>query len=253
MGYIEFKPHPLLRCYVDAYWVVTAEDDTATTHRVFPDGCIDLIVNLGDDFLTDSGEYTMKNDAVFMVGTMTRYKDTVRRPGSCLVGIRFKPLGFSAFFKFGSLHEITEKTVEFDKKLLPELHDYKNETFRRLDKFLYDRLSVRTQKLQAALSDIQNVRGVGSIDTIAKQNCFTSRQLERDFKQHLGISPKEYANFIRYQNAFRLITHQKDRANLLDIALEAGYYDHAHLANEIKKFSGLSPSQLKNVGFFQTS
>ena len=33
-------------------------------------------------------------------------------------------------------------------------------------------------------------------------------------------------------------------SSLLEIAFETGYYDHAHLANAIKKYTGLQPSQL---------
>lgn len=32
--------------------------------------------------------------------------------------------------------------------------------------------------------------------------------------------------------------------SLLDIAFECGYYDHSHLTNEIKRITGLTPTQL---------
>jgi AraC-like DNA-binding protein len=244
MGYSEFQPHPALRSYIDAYWVVKGDDNRTDTYRIFPDGCIDIIINPGDDFSTDSGKFTMKSESAYLVGTMTRYKDTVRQPGSLLIGIRFKPLGFPTFFKYHSLHEIKDQTVDFDKRLIPEIHADDGDIFLKLDKFFLNRLGVHPQRLNLLMNDMKGKNGNISIDALAKQHSLTSRQLERNFRHYLGISPKEYANFLRYQYASQLILNNPGKKTLLDIALNAGYYDHAHLTNEIRKYSGLSPSQL---------
>jgi len=244
MSYQEFQPHAVLRPYIDAYWVMKSDQSAPAGQRIFPDACVDIILNLGGDFLTDNGAYKMKSDAIYLVGTMTRYKDITRDANTFLLGIRFKPLGFPAFFKFSSLHEITEKTIDFNRKLLPEIHHFNNETIAQLDKFFCDKLSVRGHSLFEVLETINNNNGIISIEAIARKHFITGRQLERNFKQYLGISPKEYANFTRYQHAFQLIKKKVFNKNLLDIALDAGFYDHAHLTNEIKKYSGLLPSQL---------
>ncbi|WP_449399491.1 helix-turn-helix domain-containing protein [Chryseobacterium wanjuense] len=60
----------------------------------------------------------------------------------------------------------------------------------------------------------------------------------------MGLSPKEYSNIIRFQNALSLIKNSKQNRSLLDIAFECGYYDHSHLSNEIRRNTGLSPSLL---------
>jgi AraC-like DNA-binding protein len=61
---------------------------------------------------------------------------------------------------------------------------------------------------------------------------------------HIGISPKEYSNIVRFQYALSIIKKSGKNRSLSDIAFECGYYDHAHLTNEIKRNTGLSPSQL---------
>src|SRR5687767_15183488 len=120
MAYREFQPHPLLRTYIDAYWVMKG-DENRMKERIYPDGCIDIIYNLGSEFLSDNRTYTMRNETVYLVGTMLRYKDILRGSKTTLLGIRFKPLGFPAFFQFASLHEITEKTIEFSWKQVPDI------------------------------------------------------------------------------------------------------------------------------------
>lgn len=244
MGYQEFQPHYSLTPYIDAYWVVKTDHVVPVTERIYPDGCIDIILNLGGDFLSDNGTLTMKPDSAYLVGTMTRYKDTIRQADTFLLGIRFKPLGFPAFFKFSSLHEITEKTIDFNKKLLPEINNYNAHTISVLDKFFCDRLSVRNHLLFEIIETINRKNGIIPIEAVTRKHFITERRLERNFKQYLGISPKEYANFIRYQYAVRLIKNKSRNKNLLDIALDAGFYDHAHLTNDVKKYSGLLPSQL---------
>ena len=56
-----------------------------------------------------------------MVGTMTRYKVNLMHSGTNLIGIRFKPAGFSAFYDHSSLYKLTDETVEFDPKIAPDL------------------------------------------------------------------------------------------------------------------------------------
>jgi len=77
------------------------------------------------------------------------------------------------------------------------------------------------------------------------------RQLERIFIRHMGIGPKAFINFVRYQFALQNIRQNYPDQSLVDLSFDCGYYDHAHLANEIKKYSGISPSQY-NLSDFST-
>lgn len=58
------------------------------------------------------------------------------------------------------------------------------------------------------------------------------------------MSPKEYVNIIRFQHALSIIRNSDGKQNLSDIAFECGYYDQAHLSNDIKKNTGMVPSQI---------
>ena len=40
----------------------------------YPDVCIDIIINLGGDFLADNGTCRMKNESVYLLGTNGRTK-----------------------------------------------------------------------------------------------------------------------------------------------------------------------------------
>ena len=109
MAYKQFNPHPALADYVDAYWTATGDGNELKTEKILPDGCVDIIFNLGADCKTDNSTFTMQNEKAYLVGTMTRFKETDFYPETNLLGIRFKPAAFSAFYKFSSLHELTDR------------------------------------------------------------------------------------------------------------------------------------------------
>ena len=107
-----------------------------------------------------------------------------------------------------------------------------------------ERIKSRNNQLQSVVNDIHSTNGQISIVELSKRNFTTVRQLERNFKKYIGLSPKEYSNIIRFQNALSIIKNSNQNRSLLDIAFECGYYDHSHLTNEIKRNTGLSPSLL---------
>nr|WP_295923124.1 helix-turn-helix transcriptional regulator [uncultured Dyadobacter sp.] len=243
MGYTEYRPHPALAAYVDAYWQFTGDGMPATVQRILPDGCVDIIVNVGDDQLPGADGFFMKSGQSYLVGTMSHSIDSTVLPHSHLIGIRFRPAGFPAFYRYGSLHEFTDLTVEFDNQLAPDLRRTDISPKICLDNFLLKRLGRELPRLIPAIGEIEYKNGLIDVPTLARNHCTTVRQLQRAFKEQVGLSPKEFINVIRFRYAMQLIK-TNDRHALLDIALEAGYYDHAHLTNAIRKYAGVAPSSL---------
>jgi AraC-like DNA-binding protein len=244
MPYKEYKPDPVLSPYIDAYWEVTSDEKKSFTERIMPDCCIDIIINLGTDVIADDSGTIMKNERAYLIGTMTRYKDTVREPCTRLIGIRFKPAGFVHFFNHGPLQEFTDKTLEFEKNHIPPFHVFTNDFTGGLNHFFLRKLSPLRLSIFHILEQVYERRGQIHVVELAKINFMMVRQLERIFIQHIGISPKAFINFVRYQFAIQTIRQNYPGQSLVDLSFDCGYYDHAHLANEIKKYSGIPPSQL---------
>jgi AraC-like DNA-binding protein len=246
MKYHQLLPCPDLTPYIDAYWTVTGKKTNDVAEKIMPDGCIDIILNLGEDFHVDNGDLLMKNSHAYLVGTMTRYKEITRPRDTNLVGIRFKPAAFSFFYKYSSLHEIADKTVEFDKRSIPDINEDTPDLTDCLNRFFTNRLSVSYpgKLLLAIIEDTISLKGQITVHALGKRHFISPRQLERYFKLYAGISPKEFINFIRYQSAFEKIRNNHAKKSMLEIAFESGYYDHAHLANEIRKYTGSAPSGL---------
>lgn len=192
----------------------------------------------------------MENGRVYLIGTMTRFLEMIRPPETRLIGIRFKPGGFPFFYGHPILKDTADKTVEFDPGLFPPnfaspgYPGTPSNLAAYLDRFFTDRLTIPSQQVLTLIESIHCVKGSITVSELAKRNFVTIRQLERLFSLHLDISPKEFINVTRFRYAFEKIHRGSSRKRLLDIACECGYYDHAHLANEIKRYTGSVPSDL---------
>jgi AraC-like DNA-binding protein len=244
MNYSEAAPHPALSKYVDAYWTASGSSKTSAIEKILPDGCVDIIFNVGNDCYTDNGAVLMKNERTYLVGTMTKFKETEMDTSTRLVGIRFKPGTFLAFFNYAPLCDVANRTVEMDTRFCFNTDLMIRSPFNFLDKLLFTNLKSPNQHLLEQIQSVQKSKGQIKIDELACAHCTTVRQLERNFKQYLGISPKEFVNLVRYQNVKAAIEQRKPGESLLSIAFDFGYYDHAHLTNHFTEHHGCAPSSL---------
>jgi len=244
MQYTEFAPHPALAPYIDAYWTAAGDVGGVQTEKILPDGCIDIIFNIGPDCLSESNSFLLNSGQAYLIGTMTRFKETLMTPESRLLGIRFKPAAFTVFYEYPSLEKLTDTTVAFDGKFVPDIKKVLKYAVEYLDHFFLKKLTKPARSILPIISGIQAAKGQVSVKALAEKYFTTTRQLERAFNRQMGISPKEFISLVRYQTTFREIRNNTTQKSLLQIAFECGYYDHSHLSNDIKRYTGVAPAQL---------
>ena len=244
MIYKQVQPHAALGDYIDAFWTTTGDEKKLVSEKILPDGCVDIILNLGDDCKTDNGTIDLKTGKAYLVGTMTHFKIVEMKPETKLLGIRFKPAAFTSFYKFISLHQITDSIVEFEKKFSPDLKQAISNPNEYLNRFFLNKLTQPKHSLLPVVTDIKECKGQISVSELAMRHFTTTKQLERNFKQDVGISPKEFINLVRFQFVLPVIQNKSSQESLLGIAFEHGYYDHSHLTNEVKRYTGVAPTQL---------
>ncbi|QHS58405.1 helix-turn-helix transcriptional regulator [Chitinophaga agri] len=244
MVYKKVKPHKELAPFIHFYWELNGNESEKQWERVFPDGCAGIILNLGNKCLTDNGGLSMESGKTYVVGAMNVFKDSFIDNDTHLVGVCLKPATFANFYSYASQNELTNNTVELERSNSFNIDKACENLFHYFDGFYSERIKTKTNQLHAVINDIHCSKGTISVYDLAKKNFITVRQLERNFKKFIGLSPKEYAGIIRFQHALSLIKDSKQTRSLFDIALECGYYDHSHLSLEIKRNTGLSPSLL---------
>lgn len=80
--------------------------------------------------------------------------------------------------------------------------------------------------------------GSVQVESVASRLGVTARHLRRAFAENIGIAPKDFARSVRLQRAVRMAATSSDWTR---IALDAGYYDQAHLIADFRDLVGLTP------------
>lgn len=85
-----------------------------------------------------------------------------------------------------------------------------------------------------------------ALDKFLKAACLSHRQVDRKFRERVGMAPKLFLQMARFDKAFRMKNRfpQKD---WLSIALHCGYYDYQHLVKDYKLFTGYTPKQFFEI------
>lgn len=252
MNYVEYSPHPALRSYIECIWF--AEDGgsslSSRPERVLPDGCVEWILHLANPYRQFANGSWRQQGRSFVVGELTRFLLLQPAGPVSTMGVRFRPLGAYRFFNF-SLHELTDRLVPSrdiwaDSGSIEEAifeassHRARKEVVERFLTHLLER-SAHRPRFEVAVARIIRSRGQTRIRDIASEALLSPRQLEREFRAYLGISPKSLARIVRFQTLLSNLGEQQLR-EWASLALAAGYADQPHMVREFRAFAGQTPT-----------
>ncbi|MGH7526379.1 MAG: AraC family transcriptional regulator [Gemmatimonadales bacterium] len=255
---LEFRqiaPAPDLRAHVRHYWVLQGEASGAPAHPVFPDGCGEIVFNLGPSAheLHESGRSTVQ-PAAMLVGQMTRPVHIM--PGGVLrmVGIKLAPWGAAAMLGEAGA-TVRDRTIALSEvhpgalEEVPERLDdcgSGDELGAVLDRAVRARLDAggarRLERLGHLARSIRLEPGA-SVDAWSCALGCSARTLERHFGRFVGLSPKEFSRVRRFQRALRL-ARTRPSLRWAVIAARTGYSDQAHLVREFRQFAGSAPTRV---------
>lgn len=189
-----------------------------------------------------------KESSCFMIGHSMHSAITECDKDYGNICVEFNPAGVYRFFNL-PLNEIAGQiydTHELYGKVGKELREKVSETA-DIDKkvllvqdFLY-RQMVQFNKSDAvseyAINKIIMSKGLININSISEEMGYSRRYLLRKFTENLGISPKEFACIIRFDEIFKKVSlHHLSEEKLYEY-----YYDQSHFIKEFKKFTGFTP------------
>jgi len=241
MIFTSYTPAPLLQPYIEMYWQLSGFTNETESITLMPDGGINLLMNIGDEICSTQFNKKICHNTVYMVGAMKQTDVQLLHGKVLLFGIKFRPGAFTCFHKYESLHQVSNQFHDFTRKNFPDVQKKAQHLINYVDRFYLDRLSASKTRLLPIVSDIVHSHGRLKIEELTKKHFITERSLERQFKQHVGLTPKEFIDIERFNFAFATFQRSTGRS-LLDIAWDCGYYDHAHLTNDFKRYTGKPPS-----------
>ncbi|SFQ76803.1 helix-turn-helix domain-containing protein [Hymenobacter arizonensis] len=94
--------------------------------------------------------------------------------------------------------------------------------------------------IEALITFVLERHGQLNVAEMAQKSNLSRRQLERRFRDALGVPPKLFAEMTRFAYVFRLL-HEQPQANWADITYACGYFDQAHFIREFRRFTGETP------------
>ena len=254
MQYHELKPSAALQRYVECFWFLSSSKDSASegAQRILPDGCMEILLNLADPFCRhEPSGYKQAQSLQLVAGQLDRPIFIEPTGRVDLVGIRFHPAGAYPFFRF-PMAELKGCVTNFDlvvDKPMRELAEHvagaqtRKQRCREIEIILTRELKKNENNdfaIKAAVDYMVTMHGRVSIDSLSRRLGLGCRQLERMFKQWVGIEPKLLGRILRFQKVFRSTGEEKPNG-WAAIALQCGFYDQSHLIKEFKQFAGQTP------------
>ena len=246
IGFQRAVPSPALRPYIQWFWSIESNGRILEKRNEFmhPDGSLSLVFNWGDELEGNNGRYP-QSVTLDKVGPYSQQLTLVGHVQA--FGVLFRPGGAYPFFGI-PMHELQSAdplrhlNLAQQHEKLAEANTFQ-EKILLLESWLINLLTSEYELaavVQPSLHLIDQSQGKNTIQQVAESVYISERQLERLYKNQVGISPKKYARLIRLRQA-RAILKQANKATLAEIAHLTGYYDQAHFNREFKASIGLTP------------
>jgi methylphosphotriester-DNA--protein-cysteine methyltransferase len=121
-----------------------------------------------------------------------------------------------------------------------------------LERRLTKGTSIHQQRAHHVARLVSSTQGRMALLQAAAAVNVSERRLQQLFFEHVGLSFRAWARLSRLHACLRLIRQQAQPA-WAEVAVDAGFYDQAHLANEFRALCGLSPTVFLQRGLAQSS
>lgn len=223
-------PKPELSDFVENFWML--ENTVNSVHEivVLPNGRFDIIFFY-------SPEHSFN---IVRMGLETEPAQTALPPDALLFAISFKLLAIEYLLDVKAA-SIINTADPLPKDFWGITKDDLNDFEQFCDKVSVKMLSLikpdidpRKQKL---FELIYASNGTMSVKELSEKVFWTSRQINRYFNDHFGISLKAYCNIVRFKESLEHIKEGR-------LFPELNYTDQNHFIKEIKRLSGVVPKEL---------
>lgn len=264
-SYEEFEPCEELKPYVKCFWgsrlpYTQLKTDIPTKGMVTPDTCMDIIFTV--DFTNNriSGKFCGIDDRTFETydsrdaqRLLSTFAIRFYAWSAVVFAEEFMKDVKNGFFDAGYHFSGLQKAIE------PILFDVvgMEDRIRLAQQYLLRHMHPEriNSHMTDAVAQILQRKGNVEIGRLAREIHVSSRQLERIFREHIGISPKQLSSLIRYQYVWKDVLFHP-QFQVLDAVCLYGYTDQSHLMHDFKRFHGMNFMEAKryaveHVAFLQ--
>lgn len=249
MSYSTYGPGQRLKPFIEKISIQESEaEPVRSTTRIVPTGTIDLLFHYGEPFLHLQGQQEISKPYAYLAGQRTGSFDVAATGRTGIVIVNLKPWGLSAithtpvseftnqFVDLTAIFPSREITILIDK--LRDTPQHKRKA-KQVEMFLVKHLADRTDRL--VLDGVQKLyqTGSGKISDLTNNYGISKRQMDRRFRDTIGLTPKKLQTIIRFQRSLALL-----QTNLCRSAHDAGYFDQSHMNHDYQRFIGTTPTHV---------
>jgi len=210
LTYRQEPPPAHLAPWVECTWTLDGIAEAAM-ETILPDGRMELIVH-------DASRPKHQAES-FVTGQLTAPLHLFPTGPMATRGVRLRPAAAGAFLGLPA----DELTGRFETLSIPF------------------QVKLPDAAITHAVSLIEQSAGAVRMDQLTRAVNLSPRQFDRRFLAAVGLPPKAFARVIRFQ-AVLAAYRNDDFPRWADLALDCGFYDQAHLANEFRHFAGAPPT-----------
>ena len=250
-------PRPQVAPYIRelcGFWEITS---VPMLRREFPESQFVMVIEFGPP-LTVYGPYNNMERARHSTGFIAGMHDcfAVTESVGSMRGLQvnFTPLGARLFFGL-PLHELFRRVISVDDilgaegpRLASQLYDLNDwdARFTLVEQVIARRITDAkplSPGVVWAWNQLAAKQGRVDIGALAAKLEWSRKHLIAQFHDQVGVAPKLAGRILRFEQAVDRL--QADTVtSFAELALDCGYYDQAHLARDLKEFTGLSPREL---------
>lgn len=225
------KPAPELADFVESYWMLVNHADEAKEVIILPDGRADIFFS-----------YSSTEDFhVTLSGLSSKAERATIAPKTKIFAVSFKLLATEYILDTSIsalLNKVQYLPVDFWGITRDDLNDFDLFCSKAAACIKAPNRETVDVRKHALFNLIYTSQCALSIQAMAKEVNWSSRQINRYFNQQFGISLKAYCNILRFRASFEHIKEGK-------LFPEQNFTDQAHFIRDVKKFSGVIPKELK--------
>jgi AraC-like DNA-binding protein len=253
---LKHTPSLLLRDSVELFWYrregAAATAPTITKEAILPDGCAHLVINLSENRIglyqhIDSNRLTALGGSIFCGPRSSAY--AVLPAAVAVIGVLFRPGGV---FRLLSAPTEEFRNAQIPLDLIMGGNELREQliaaatpaaTFLLLEKFLLCQLQ-RSRSLHRAVRyavDGFERDAFLSVSAVLEKIGLSERRFSRIFNEQVGLTPKLFQRVRRFQRTMASLPSHGE-VDWAGTATANGFYDQAHLINDFRSFSSVTPS-----------
>ncbi len=231
--------------FIQGIW--SAESQGTISRWFQGDGCSGMLFILSGSVQLEGRDF---DESILMLPHSNHANAIKFAPQTIVAGIRFQPsVSFSLFGE-----HIGAPTVYRDNRSLPSLSTLmgnlkriQNEHINRINLIeAWASSATQGQDSTPLFHVLQSISFHAPLDQTLTHSNISQRQLERQCRQRVGMTLKEYQRVLRVNEGVRLLKSNIDM-DLAEAAFELGFSDQAHMTREFKRIAKITPGKLQRV------